>query len=280
VPLDAPPFCIRMLPDPGDAVPDPAPAPQPPVWRIVLATFTGNLFLLAGSAILAVATLLVAWIPPRGRWSFAVMRIWSGCVLAASLVRAEARYAPELEAGKSYVFLANHQSLFDIPVLIATAPGEVRMLAKRSLFLIPLFGWALRAGGFVPVDRADRSSARQTFSSAFARLRAGTSILLFPEGTRALDDTLLPFERGGFLLALKSGLPIVPVGIRGSRAIQRRGNFAIRPGAVVVTYGAPIDPADFGLRRKRELTAEVRRRIAEPAGLSAGEEWEDRDPTP
>ncbi|HEY0513967.1 MAG TPA: lysophospholipid acyltransferase family protein [Thermoanaerobaculia bacterium] len=250
-----------------------SPSP-PPSWTTALASFTGNLFLVVGSAILAVVTILVAWIPPRGSWSFAVMRLWSGGLLAASGVRVETCYAPELEPGKSYVFLSNHQSLFDIPVLLATAPGQVRMMAKRTLFQIPLFGWALKAGGFVAVDREDRSKARQTFSSAFARLREGTSILLFPEGTRSFDDTLLPFQRGGFLLALKSGLPIVPVGVRGSRAIQRRGSFAIHPGTVVVTYGAPIDPATYGLRRKAELTEEVRRRIAEPAGLRLGEESE------
>ncbi len=250
---------------------DPSPLHRPPLWLTALATFTGNLFLLVGSTLLAVVTLLVAWIPPRGTWSFAIMRVWSSSVLAASLVRVEVRYAPELEPGKSYVFLANHQSLFDIPVLIATSPGQLRMVAKRSLFQIPLFGWALKAGGFIPVDRADRSSATQTFASAFARLRQGTSMLLFPEGTRSLDDTLLPFQRGGFLLALKSGLPIVPVGIRGSRAIQGKSSFTIHPGTVTVTYGAPIDPSAYGLRRKKELTAEVRRRIAEPAGLDAGE---------
>lgn len=246
----------------------------PPLWLTALATFTGNLYLALGTTILAVVTLLVAWVPPRGRWSFAVMRAWSNALLAAGLVRVEVQYAPELEPARSYVFLANHQSLFDIPVLIATAPGQLRMVAKRSLFRIPVFGWALRAGGFVPVDRADRSSARDTFASASARLSEGVSMLLFPEGTRSLDDTLLPFQRGGFLLALKSGLPIVPVGIRGTRAIQSRSSFAIHPGEVVVTYGAPIDPAAYGLRRKKELTAEVRRRIAGPAGLRMGEQAE------
>jgi 1-acyl-sn-glycerol-3-phosphate acyltransferase len=252
----------------------PPPSERPPLWLTALATFTGNLYLLLGSTLLAVVTLLVSWVPPRGRWSFAVMRIWSSTVLAAGLVRVEVRYSPELEPGRSYVFLANHQSLFDIPVLIASAPGQLRMVAKRSLFRIPVFGWALRAGGFVPVDRADRSSARETFASASARLSAGVSMLLFPEGTRSLDDTLLPFQRGGFLLALKSGLPIVPVGIRGSRAIQSRSSFAIHPGTVVVTYGAPIDPAAYGLRRKKELVEEVRRRIAGPAGLRVGEDAE------
>lgn len=247
-------------------------AQRPPAWLTVLATFTGNLFLVIGSAILAVLTIAVSWLPPRGNWSFGVMRIWSNALLAAGLVRVEVRYDPGLEPGRSYVFLSNHQSLFDIPVLIATAPGQVRMVAKRSLFLIPLFGWALKAGGFISVDRGDRSTARQTFASASARLREGTSILLFPEGTRSLEDTLLPFQRGGFLLALKSGLPIVPVGIRGTRAIQHRGNWAIRPGKVVISYGAPIDAASYGLRRKQELAGEVRARIAGLAGLDLAED--------
>ena len=238
---------------------------RPPLWLTALATFTGNLFSSSGSTILAVVTLLVSWVPPRGSWSFAVMRVWSNGLLAASFVRVEAVCAPELEPGKSYVFLANHQSLFDIPVLLATSPGQLRMMAKRSLFQIPIFGWALRAGGFVPVDRADRSTAAPDLRlGGRPGCARGTSILLFPEGTRSLDDTLLPFQRGGFLLAMKSGLPIVPVGIRGTRAVQRRGSFAIHPGTVEVTYGAPIDPAAYGLRRKRELIAEVRRRIAGP----------------
>ena len=247
------------------------PSRRPPLWLIVLATFTGNLFLVIASLILGIITILVGWIPPRGKWAFGVMRIWSTGLLAASGVRVEVRYAPELEPGRSYVFLSNHRSLFDIPVLIATSPGQIRMVAKRSLFLIPVFGWGLKAGRFIPVDRADRSTAGRTFAQAAERLREGTSILMFPEGTRGMTDVLLPFQRGGFLLALKSGLPIVPVGIRGSRAVQPKGSWAIRPGTITVSYGAPLDPAAYGLRRKGELTNEVRARIAELAGLEVGE---------
>jgi 1-acyl-sn-glycerol-3-phosphate acyltransferase len=249
---------------------------RPPFWLTAVATLTGNLFLVLGSLVLAGAAIAVSWIPPPGSWSFGVMRVWSTALLAAAMARVEVRYAPELQPGRSYVFLSNHQSLFDVPALIATLPGQVRMVAKRSLFRIPLFGWALQASGCIPVDRADRSTAGQTFASAAARLRAGTSILIFPEGTRGTTDVLLPFQRGGFLLALKSGLPIVPVGIRGTRAIQHRSNWVIRPGTAVVSYGAPIDPAAFGLRRKAELTSEVRARIAELAGwYDAGDAGKD-----
>jgi 1-acyl-sn-glycerol-3-phosphate acyltransferase len=252
------------------------PTRRPPFWLTAAATLTGSLFLVLGSLVLAVAAIAVSWIPPRGNWSFGVMRVWSAALLAAGMVRVEVRYAPELEPGRSYVFLANHQSLFDVPALIATLPGQVRMVAKRSLFQIPLFGWALKASGTIPVDRADRSTARQTFASAAARLRDGTSILIFPEGTRSTTGALLPFQRGGFLLALRSGLPIVPVGIRGSREIQHPKGLTIRPGTVVVTYGAPLDTADYGLRRRQELTEQVRARIAALAGCyDAGDAGKD-----
>jgi len=245
---------------------------KPPLPFVVFTTLTGNLFLVLGSFVLGLLSTILGWIPPRGSWMFGLCRIWSRGLLNAGCVRIEAEYSPGLEPEGRYVFLCNHQSLFDIPSLVLTVPGQVRMLAKRSLFRIPIFGWALWAGGFIPIDRSDRSSARHSFSAAVARLRAGTSILLFPEGTRAMTDTLLPFERGGFLLALKSGLPIVPVGIRGTRAVQHKGNWAIRPGRVTVRYGAPIRPSDYGLRRKGELIGEVRRQVAELAGLELPEE--------
>lgn len=245
-----------------------------PVWRTAVATVTGNLFLIVGSFILGTLSILVSWIPPRGNWVFAISKIWSISLLSASWIPVEVHREEGIDPGRSYVFLANHQSLFDIPVLLSTVPGQVRMMAKRSLFRIPVFGWALSAGGFIPIDRGDRSTAkaRQSFSSAMKRLRAGVSILLFPEGTRSLTDTLLPFERGGFLIALKQGLPIVPVGIRGGREVQRRGSWSIRPGPIVISYGAPIEVTEYGLRRKGELQAEVRRRVAELAGIELTEE--------
>jgi 1-acyl-sn-glycerol-3-phosphate acyltransferase len=238
----------------------------------ILGTLAGNGFLVMGSLIFSVFAILVSWLPPRGNWMFGVARLWARCVLTASAIRLHATYDPTLEPGKSYVFLSNHQSLFDIPVLLTTCPGQVRMMAKRSLFRIPFFGWGLYAGGFIPIDRGNRSTARQSFASAMARIKNGTSILLFPEGTRSTSDTLLPFERGGFLLAMKTGLPIVPVGIRGSRAVQPRGSWAIRPGPIEVHYGAPLSAADYGVRRKGELILEVRRQVAGLAGLELPEE--------
>ena len=249
-----------------------------PLLTKLLATLTGNLFLIIGSVLIGTLAILGSWIPPRGNWVFAMARLWSLLLLRASLLRVQVRHEPGIESGASYVFLANHQSLFDIPLLLSTVPGQVRMMAKRSLFRVPVFGWALAAGGFIPIDRGDRSTARQSFASAMSHIRGGTSILLFPEGTRSLSPTLLPFERGGFLIALKSGLPIVPVGIRGTREVQRRGVWTINPGPVSIHYGTPIDPAAYGMRRKRELIGEVRRQVAGLAGLELPAEEEQSLP--
>jgi 1-acyl-sn-glycerol-3-phosphate acyltransferase len=241
-----------------------------PLRSKALATVAGNSFLVAGSLVLAVATIAAGWLPPRGRWSSATIRLWAAGLLRASGVRLEVLRSAALDPTASYVYLANHQSMFDIPALLLAVPGSCRMVAKQSLFRIPVFGWALSAAGFVSVDRADRAAARQSFAAAERRLRSGGSILLFPEGTRATADVLLPFKRGGILLALRTGLPIVPVGIRGTRAVRPRGRRSIQPGTVEVRFGKPIAVAEFGIRRKGELIAEVRRRLAELAGVSAG----------
>lgn len=248
-------------------MPKPPPTSKPAVWRIVVATLAGNLFLLLGSILFATLAILGSVLPPRGRFMFAMARLWSHSLLTAACLEVAVEREVELDPRQSYVFLSNHQSLFDIPLLLATVPVPVRMMAKRSLFRIPLFGWSLLAGGFIPIDRGDRSTARESFASAMDRVRAGVSILLFPEGTRAMTDRLLPFQRGGFLLAIKLDLPIVPVGIQGTRTVQRKGSLVMHPGRVTVRYGAPIAVADFGLKRKRELTALVRGRIAELAGI-------------
>lgn len=265
----------------SDSTASSASRPRPSSWLTPFATVSGNLFLVLGTTCFAVLTLLVSWMPLRLRSAVVnwITRTWSGGILMASCLRVRMQGGEALDPRASYVFLANHQSLFDIPALLATSPCPMRMMAKRSLFRIPIFGWSMTAGGFIPIDRggdggADGSSARRSFSTAVARLQKGTSILLFPEGTRSFTDALLPFQRGGFLLAMKTGLPIVPVGVRGTRAVQRKDSFAIHPGRIEVRYGAPIDVAAYGVRRKKELIAEVRARIAELAGLEVGSEAE------
>jgi 1-acyl-sn-glycerol-3-phosphate acyltransferase len=238
----------------------------------VLATVVGNLYLVVGSLVLSLVTIVASWLPPRRRWALATTRIWAGGVLATSGVRLTVFGRSGLAPEASCVYLANHQSLFDIPTLLRAIPGPFRFVAKQSLFRIPIFGSALAAAGFVSVDRADRTAARQSFAAAEQWLRDGESILVFPEGTRSNGDTLLPFKRGGFLLALRTGLPIVPVGIRGTWSVQPRSRWSIQPGPAEVHFGKPIDVAEYGVRRKRELILRVRQELATLAAMSPGDE--------
>jgi 1-acyl-sn-glycerol-3-phosphate acyltransferase len=235
------------------------------------ATVTGNTMLVGATIVLGSLATLFGWLPPRGNVVYALGRVWSRLILAASLVRLRSRFEIPLDSRRGYIFMVNHQSMYDIPALMATTPGQGRFMAKRGLFQIPIFGWSLKAGGFIPVDRKDRASGEQTFKAALKCLERGHSLLIFPEETRSRDGALLPFKRGGFLLALKTGFEIVPVGIRGSREARGRGSNVIRPGEIVVHYGAPVDPATFGIRGRRELLATVRERIATLASAPSSE---------
>lgn len=234
----------------------------------LLATLSGNLFLVLGTLPMAAACVLTGWIPlPRGgRVFFLWARWWSRLLLLSSGVRVRRELSTPLDRGGAYVFLSNHQSLYDIPALLATLPVPARFMAKAELFRIPVFGWSLRVGGFIPVERGTGKEARDSFRAAVARLGRGGSVLIFPEETRSRDGRLLPFKRGGFLLAQKAALPVVPVGIRGTLRVRDRDSFRIHPGRVLVRYGTPIEPA-AGRHESGELVPRARAAIAELAGV-------------
>lgn len=253
-------------------MPTAAPIPEPPrrgpsLAAVALATVAGNVCLLALSFVFSVLAILVSWIPPNGRPFFAVIRLWARLVLWTSGVRLRVRFEAPL-AGQRCVFMANHQSLYDIPALLASLPVQSRFLAKRTLFLIPFFGWGLKAGGFVTIDRKDKSRVGESFAAAIRQIEKVGSVLVFPEGTRSRDGRIGEFKRGGLLLALKAGLPIVPVGLRGSFEVRSRRRLTIRPGTIEVRYGAPIDVAEFGIRGRDELGGRVRAEVARLAGAA------------
>lgn len=237
---------------------------------IILATLGGNLYIVVGSAIFGSLAILGSWTPAGHRWVFWMARLWSRGLLAASGLRLEVSSRPVLDPSRAFVFMPNHQSLYDIPAMIATLPLPAVFFAKRSLFQIPIFGWALRAGGFISVDRRDRSRAKESFSKAVRTLQKGRSTVIFPEGTRSLDGGLLPFERGGFLLAIKSGAAIVPAGIRGTMATRKRGGWKVTPGTIRVVYGEPMETSDYSVRSRGELIESTRETIRSLAQLPKG----------
>ncbi|CAN5212646.1 lysophospholipid acyltransferase family protein [soil metagenome] len=165
--------------------------------------------------------------------------------------------AERVPPGRAYVYMSNHQSHLDIPILYASLPSPtIRMLAKKELFEIPVWGRALRAAEFVEVDRANHMRAIQSIARAADLIRDGVSVWLAAEGTRSFDGTIGPLKKGGFHLATATQTPIVPVAIRGTIEILPRGTKAMQKGKRVdVTIGAPI-PVEG--RSLDELAAEVR----------------------
>ena len=211
---------------------------------------------------------LVGFIPPRGDWTLVGARCWARGVLLGGFVRLRREGRERVPRGEPVVFMANHESWLDIPALLAAIPVQVRFLAKKSLFKVPFLGWAIAAMGFIPVDRENRREAVRSFEEAAARIRRGRSVLLFPEETRSMDRNLLPLQRGGFLIAIKAGIPIVPVGIEGAGRCLGKHNYLIRPGTVTVRFGDPIPTAGRGVTEKVVLMERVRAEIERLRGNS------------
>ncbi len=212
----------------------------------------------------------VGFIPPRGDWTLRGARIWARGILLGGFVRLRSVGRERVPRDGPVVFMANHESWLDIPALLAAIPVQVRFLAKKSLFSWPAFGWALSSMGFIPVDRKNRREAVKSFEAAAARIRAGRSVLIFPEETRSTDGALLPFQRGGFLIAIKAGIPIVPVGLEGPARCLPKHNYLIRPGTITVRFGDPVPTAGHGVTEKGELVEAVRVEIERLRGNTAG----------
>jgi 1-acyl-sn-glycerol-3-phosphate acyltransferase len=226
----------------------------------------------AGTLIFGLATLAVSVFSRQGHMGHRVGQAWGRSILAVSGVRVAVSGLERLDPARAYVFMANHQSNYDIPVLLGCLPVQFRWLAKAELFKVPLFGRAMRAAGYISIDRADRSAAFQSLGEAAGALRRGVSIMIFPEGTRSLDGALRPFKKGGFVMAINAGVAVVPVVIRGTFAIMPKRAWLIRPRAVTLEIGEPIASSDYTLETKEALMERVREalsRAAEGARCSA-----------
>jgi 1-acyl-sn-glycerol-3-phosphate acyltransferase len=211
----------------------------------------------------AVAALLSRLFDSSGDTVLVLARWWSRAICSLSGVKIEVEGGGALDHTHSYVFMANHLSTIDIWALYVALPLPVRMIAKKQLASIPLFGWAMWAGRFIFIDRQNGVSARRSIERATERIRAGASVLLFPEGTRSRDGQLQPFKKGGFHMAIDAGAPIVPVALQGTRELMPRGSLRVKPGRVKVTIGAPIPTEGLGADDRNALLERVHGTIAE-----------------
>jgi 1-acyl-sn-glycerol-3-phosphate acyltransferase len=211
-------------------------------------------------------TIVLCILVPGGSTLRPLARLWSWLVLRTCRVRSRAIYHPHLDPARPSIYIANHQSQFDIPALALAMKSDFRMVSRRELLYVPIFGWALWFAGFVFIDRTDRAKAIRSLDRTARMIRKGTSVVVFAEGTRSPDGRLLPFKKGGFILALQAGVPVVPVSIRGGHEVLPKGSLRIRPGTIDVVFGDPVPTSSYSLETKDDLIATVRERIA--AGLA------------
>ena len=215
------------------------------------------------SIVFSLVALLMTLFDSSGNRSHRVAALWANLVLMISGVRTQVFNPEVLVPGQSYIFAANHRSAYDIPVLLAKLPIQFRWLAKDSLFKIPLFGWAMKRTGYIPINRSNPKQAYQSLLAAAKKVNQGTSVVIFPEGTRQETDHLGEFKKGGFILALKSKKPIVPIGIQGSARILPKKGFRITPGTIQVILGNPIPTEGYKAKEADILMQKVREAIEE-----------------
>jgi 1-acyl-sn-glycerol-3-phosphate acyltransferase len=188
-------------------------------------------------------------------------RWWCRLIAWTIGARITLRGAGNLEPGLTYVYMANHCSLVDIPALFAYLPYQFKIMAKKELFYVPFMGWHLWTAGNFPVDRSDPRKTARSLRDVVEGVRGGKSLAVFPEGTRSPDGKLGEFKPGSFKLALRAGVPVVPIAIRGTHEVLPKHSLVPRPGKVEVIIGKPISTSGMSEKDARGLMESVHRAI-------------------
>ena len=211
---------------------------------------------------LATATMVVAMFKSNAKAIDRIIRLWARVLVWAAGIDLRVEGAERVDPEQRYILVGNHYSYFDIPCVFTAIPQPIRFMAKISLFKIPIFGWAIGRAGFIPIDRKNRRTAVKSFDLAVTRIRKGNTIVVFPEEGRSRERAMRPFQRGGFLLALKSGLPILPFAIDGTYDVFPATRWSIRPGPVTIKIGTPIPTEGLTVRAKQDLARQSREQIS------------------
>jgi 1-acyl-sn-glycerol-3-phosphate acyltransferase len=190
-----------------------------------------------------------------------VIRFWARAIVWAAGIKLRSEGVEKIDRAKRYILIANHHSYLDIPCIFAAIPQPIRFMAKKSLFSIPLFGWAIGRAGFIPIDRKNRRTAVKSFDLAVNRIRRGNTIVIFPEEGRSRELAMRPFQRGAFLLAIRSELPILPLAIDGTYEVLRVGAKRVTPGVVTIRVGTEIATSGVSVRAKDSLSEQARGQI-------------------
>lgn len=245
------------------------------MFRTFLTILTG----LVVTILLAPVIIAIALVNSHAPLVDRMIRLWGRMFVRASGVDLSVEGLEKLDPAKRYVLVPNHSSYLDIPCLLSALDTQpIRFMAKASLFKIPILGWGMLAAGFIPIDRKKTSKGKASFDLAAKRIRGGNTIVIFPEGGRSEERAMKPFKHGAFLLAMKSGLPLVPVAIRGSFDALPPSTLILRQGPVTIVVGDPVDVSQLSVRQKDELVQATRAKILEMLGQTEMRNGESETP--
>ena len=192
------------------------------------------------SIVLGTLSVLVRLFDSSSNLSHKVSSLWGRWLCTLNGIQVDVEGLEHIQQDQAQILIANHQGFFDIFALSGFLPLQIRWMAKSSLFKIPFVGWSITASGYIPVDRSNRKKSYQAFLTTIEKLKAGNSIVIFPEGTRSEDGTIGPFKKGSLLLSVRSGAPLVPVTLLGTGSIIKKGSCIIKPGRVQIVISPPL----------------------------------------
>ncbi len=215
------------------------------------------------SIICSTATILASLMNESDDVLHKIVKVWARSILAVSRIKVTVKGLSKIDPAGHYIYMSNHQSNFDIPALISCLPVHFRWIAKAELFKIPIFGYAMKKAGHISIDRSNRKSAFKSLKNAANIIKNGTSVLIFPEGTRSLDGSIGSFKNGGFILAVDSGVSIVPVIIHGTWPIMPKDRILIKPGNVTLEIRQPVKTSNYTRKTKDDLMKKIRQIICE-----------------
>ncbi len=216
------------------------------------------LLIAMGTAIASIISIVGSYFDRYGNRVHYIGKLWSRVNLFLSGVSVEVRGIEHIKKGQPYIVMSNHQSYYDVWALIAYLPLQLRWVMKLELREIPIFGLGCERVGHIYIDRSDSEKSHKSLEVAGEKIRAGASVVFFPEGTRSPDSSMLPFKKGGFVIALAAGVPILPITVIGGRNILRKGSMRILPGKMQIIIHEPISIEGYTRETKEELMAKVR----------------------
>jgi 1-acyl-sn-glycerol-3-phosphate acyltransferase len=221
-------------------------------------TLAGWLVFLFSTFVLGIVAILVSLFDASGNSSHLIARLWGKIQLRMTGTKVTIKGLENIDPRQSYILTSNHQSVFDIFAFLGYLPIQFRWIAKAELFRLPFLGWAMTRTGYIPIERESPKKAYRSMLQAAEKVKTGTSILIFPEGTRSPNGKLQPFKKGVFLIALKSQAPILPIAIRGTSRIMVKGDWRAYPGDVEIIVDRPLETSGLASEKEDALSQRVR----------------------